>query len=215
MAMKLTADERKIDNMLRSINQHLKDVFSIFGGKSVEYEEAQKDVFTKLSTLTQIKKPEYDDNNVMTKPMQISRSRNAIAEIKLKEMENTVKDVREEQKKTGSAKMQAQKYIKKLQEKNIAPTTQNIRVYAKKLHSQEFNNTYKAIMESEKIPEFEKNTFISLCKKINVNDYSYLQYVTDYGNNLLDKYENIYQQNLGDKDDTDENARDFDINQLQ
>lgn len=214
MAMKLTESEKKIDNMLRSINQHLKDVFTTFGGKSVEYETAQNDVFTKLSVLTQIKKPEYDENNVMTKPLQLSRGRNAIAEIKLKEMEETVKDVREEQKKTGSAKMQAQKYIKKLQEKNISPTTQNIRVYAKKLHSQEFNDTYKAIMESEKIPEFEKNTFRGLCKKINVNDYTYLQYVTDYGNNLLAKYENIYQQNLGDKDDTDENARDFDINQL-
>lgn len=213
--MKLTADERKIDNMLRSINKHLNDVFTIFGGNSVEYEEAQKDVFTKLSTLTQIKKPEYDENNKMTKPMQISRSRNAIAEIKLKEMENTVKDVREEQKKTGSAKMQAQKYIKKMQAQNIAPTIQNIRVYAKKLHRQEFADMYNAVTNSENIPEFEQNAFIALCKKINVNDYGYLSYVEEYGKNLLDKYENIYQQNLGDKDDTDENARDFDINQLQ
>lgn len=214
MAMKLTADERKIDNMLRSINKHLTDVFTTFGGNSVEYEEAQKNVFTKLSTLTQIKKPEYDENNKMSKPMQILRSRNAISEIKLKEMENTVKDVREEQKKTGSAKMQAQKYISKLQAQNITPTIQNVKSYAKKLHSQEFADMYNAVTNSENIPEFEQNAFIALCKKINVNDYGYLAFVEEYGKNMLDKYENIYQQNLGDKDDTDENARDFDINQL-
>lgn len=214
MAMKLTADERKIDNMLRSINKHLSDVFTTFGGKSAEYEHAQNTVFQTLSTLTQIKKPEYDENNVMTKPLQFSRSRNAIAEIMLKDLQDTVKDVREQQKKAGSAKQQAQKYIKKLQEKNITPSVQNIRVYAKKLHTQTFNDTYKAIMEFENIPEFEKNNFISLCKKIHVNDYTYLQYVTNYGNNLLDKYENIYQQNLGDYNDTDENASEFDINQL-
>lgn len=215
MAMKLTESEKKIDNMLRSINQHLKDVFTVFGGNSAEYEQAQNSVFQTLSTLTQMKKPEYNDNNVMTSPLQILRSRNAIAEIMLKDLQDTVKDVREQQKKEGSAKTQAQKYIKKLQEKNITPSVQNIRVYAKKLHSQAFNDTYKAIMESEKIPDVEKNIFRGLCKKIHVNGYSYLQYVTDYGNNLLDKYENIYQQNLGDLDDTEENASDFDINQLQ
>ena len=213
--MKLTADERKIDNMLRSINKHLSDVFTTFGGKSTEYEKAQNEVYTKLSTLTQIKKPEYNDSGEMTSPLQLSRSRNAIAEIKLKEMENTVKDVREEQKKTGSAKMQAQKYIKKMQAQNIAPTTQNIRAYAKKLHSQDFADMYNAVTASENIPEFEQNAFIALCKKINVNDYGYLSYVEEYGKNLLDKYKNIYQQNLGDKDDTDENALYFDNNQLQ
>ena len=214
MAMKLTESEKKIDNMLRTINQHLKDVFTTFGGKSQEYETAQNEVFTKLSTLTQMKKPEYNENGEMITPLQISRSRNSISEIKLKDMENTVKDVREQQKKTGSAKMQAQKYIKKIQAQNITPTTQNIRVYAKKTHRQGFADIYNAVTNSENIPEFEQNAFIALCKKINVNDYGYLSYVEEYGKNLIDKYENIYQQNLGDSDDTDENATDFDINQL-
>lgn len=215
MAMKLTESEKKIDNMLRSINQHLKDVFAVFGGNSAEYEHAQSTVFQTMSTLTQMKKPEYNDKGEMTKPLQLSRSRNSIAEIKLKELQETVKDVREQQKREGSAKQQAQKYIKKLQEKNITPTLQNIRRYSKKLHRQDFADMYNAVTTSENIPEFEQNVFISLCKKINVNDYSYLSYVEEYGKNLIDKYENIYQQNLGDKDDTDENARDFDINQLQ
>lgn len=215
MAMKLTESEKKIDNMLRSINQHLKDVFTVFGGKSTEYEKAQNEVFTTLSTLTQMKKPEYNGNGDMISPLQLSRSRNAISEIMLKEMQDTVKDVREQQKKEGSAKQQVQKYIKKLQEQNITPSLQNIRRYSKKLHRQDFADIYNVVTNSENIPEFEQNAFIALCKKINVNDYGYLSYVEEYGKNLINKYDNIYQQNLGDKDDTDENARDFDINQLQ
>lgn len=215
MAMKLTESEKKIDNMLRSINKHLSDVFTMFGGKSAEYEHAQNAVFQTLSTLTQIKKPEYNKNGDMISPLQISRSRNAIAEIKMKDLQDTVKDVREQQKKAGSAKQQAQKYIKKLQEKNISPTVQNIRRYSKKLHRQDFADMYNAVTNSENIPESEQNAFIALCKKINVNDYSYMSYVDEYGKNLIDKYDNIYQQNLGDYNDTDENASDFDINQLQ
>jgi hypothetical protein len=215
MAMKLTESEKKIDNMLRSINKHLSDVFTTFGGNSAEYEKAQNEVFTKLSTLTQMKKPEYDSNGEMTKPLQLSRSRNAIAEIKMKDLQDTVRDVRERQKKEGSAKTQAQKYIKKMQAQNITPTTQNVKEYAKKLHRQDFADMYNAVTTSENIPEFEQNAFIALCKKINVNSYDYLSYVEEYGKNLLDKYEYVYQQNLGDYNDTDENAEEFDINQLQ
>lgn len=204
--MKLTESEKKIDNMLRSVNKHLKDVFNTFGARSTEYQTAQLQAYEQLKGMTQIKIPDTK-NNVQLAPLQILRGRNAIAEIQNRHLEKSLSELREMEKITGTAKVQMQKYIEKLKSENVEVTPQNIRDVAESMTKYQFDDVYKAVTESENIPTEFIHEFIRKCKQLSVNDYGYMVSVTEYGRNLLLKYDVIINSNLGDYNDTDENGQ--------
>lgn len=210
MAMKLTASEKKLDNTLRSINKHLNDVFKTFGGNSYEYEKAQATVKSKLKGAV-LRMPEYGTNGEMVRPLQIGRSRASLNT--LKSQTNEINDIRDFEKNVEkSAKVQAQKYIKKLKSKGVKATQQRVRDFATSIHNNSFNDIYKDVMNNTNIPDIEKNIFRNKSSKIHVDG---LEQAEQYGQELLIKYDTTYFDSLGSEPDDEPFAESFDINQLQ
>lgn len=208
--MKLTASEKKLDNTLRSINKHLNDVFKTFGGNSYEYEKAQSVVKSKLQGAV-LRMPEYGDNGEMIKPLQIGRSRQALNT--LSSQINDINDIRYFEKNVEkSAKVQAQKYIKKIKSRGIKATAQRVRDFATSIHNSSFNDIYKDVMNNNNIPDIEKNMFRNKASKIHVDG---IEQAEQYGQELLVKYDTAYFDSLGSEPDAEPFAESFDINQLQ
>lgn len=208
MSMKLTTSEKKLDNMLRSINKHLSDVFKTFGGGSHEYEKAQAVVKSQLHGNV-FRMPEYDKGK-MIKPLQLKRGRNALHAFSSQVKE--VKQVRQYEKNVEkSAKVQAQKYIERLKKDNVKPTVQNINKLAISIHRTSFNDIYSSVMNDSKIPDFEKLMFRKMSSNIHVDG---MEQAEQFGIELLTKYSDIYYDSLGDEEAYADGAEDFDINQL-
>lgn len=207
--MKLTESEKKLDNTLRSINKHLNEVFKTFGGNSYEYEKAQSVVKSKLQGAV-LRMPEYNDNGEMIKPLQIGRSRQALST--LSSQTNNINDIRNFEKNVEkSAKVQAQKYIKKIKSRGVKATAQRVRDFAKSIKKNSFNDIYKDVMNNPNIPDIEKNIFRNKASKIHVDG---LEQADQYGQELLFKYDTVYFDSLGDESDAEPFAESFDINQL-
>lgn len=208
MSMKLTTSEKKLDNMLRSINKHLSDVFKTFGGGSHEYEKAQVVVKSQLHGNV-FRMPEYDKGK-MIKPLQLKRGRNALHAFSSQTKE--VKQVRQYEKDVEkSAKVQAQTYIERLKKDDVKPTVQNIKKLATSIHGTSFNDIYSIIMNDSKIPDFEKLMFRKMSSNIHVDG---MEQAEQFGTELLTKYSDIYYDSLGDEETYADGAEDFDINQL-
>lgn len=208
MSMKLTTSEKKLDNMLRSINKHLSDVFKTFGGGSHEYEKAQAVVKSQLHGNV-FRMPEYDKGK-MIKPLQLKRGRNALHAFSSQTKE--VKQVRQYEKDVEkSAKVQAQNYIERLKKDDVKPTVQNIKKLATSIHGTSFNDIYSIIMNDSKIPDFEKLMFRKMSSNIHVDG---MEQAEQFGTELLTKYSDIYYDSLGDEETYADGAEDFDINQL-
>lgn len=209
MAMKLTASEKKLDNTLRSINKHLKDVFKTFGGNSYEYEKAQATVKSKLQGAV-LRMPEYNTSGEMVKPLQIGRSRQALNT--LSSQTNEVNEVRQYEKDVEkSAKVQAQKYLQRLKQENKSLTVQRVRDFATSIHNNSFNDIYKDVMNNSNIPDLEKDMFRQRSRNIHVDG---LEQAEQYGQELLVKYDTVYFDSLGSEPDAEPFAESFDINQL-
>lgn len=209
MAMKLTESEKKLDNTLRSINKHLNEVFKTFGGNSYEYEKAQSVVKSKLQGSV-FRMPEYDENGEMIKPMQIGRSRTALNA--LKSQANEVNEVRQYEKDVEkSAKVQAQKYLQRLEKESKPLTIQNVRGFATSIHNSSFNDIYKAVVDNSNIPPYEIDIFKGKARVIHTEG---LEQAEQYGQNLLVQYDTVYIDSLGSEPDYEPNAESFDINQL-
>lgn len=201
--------EQKVDNTLRTINKHLQDLYNILGGRSEEYELAQQQIMSKVRT-SLIDMPEYD-GKTMIKPMRLKRSKQAIAEFT--RLSKELQDIREWQKNEGTAKKQSQKYINDLKQQGITPTKEKIKQIAERLNMG-FEEVYRLVGESDKIPEFEKISFYRRCSTINAQGYDKLFECRKDGIDLLQKYGDLYEDTLPNEEDVTPNAQQFDMNQL-
>lgn len=183
-----------LDNLLRTINEYMKDMFDTFGGQSQEYMTALGQVKSAIprDTLSNIARQglEYDRDNP-TEPLQIRRGIKAEAVFSEKEMFDKLEKLRAEQRQTGTAKVQAQRYYTEQQEENEEPSLEGLRQRAADRY--DFNNNtndwYKKITDSEYATEFEKNETRKLYKEMyeDYDDQSYREAVETWCTSVLDK----------------------------
>lgn len=148
-----------LDNVLRAMNQYMKDIFSTFGGESKEYMHALKEVKENLpeEVLQQIARQGLDyEGNAPTEPLQLSRGKDSKAI--LENFEADLQNIRKEEKETGTARKQSKKYLEDAENRGLDPENIDIQEEAKKLF--EFDNStndwYDAIMADDQITDDEK-----------------------------------------------------------
>lgn len=162
-----------IDSAIRMINKHLKDIFDMFGGQSEEYMRALNQTRRNISqeVLNQTARSgNHYAYDMPTEPLQISRSKTA-KEI-YSNFTSDIQQLRNEQKASGTAKAQSQKYIRELQEKGIKPTIQNVRKQANELYNFRNNNNdwYTNLTNSPYLTEEEISDIKADYSELNGSD---------------------------------------------
>lgn len=166
-----------IKSTISAINKHLKETFDLFGGQSEEYARALNQVRDNLpnEVLQQTQRQglnyAYD---MPSKPLQISGGKQA--QNILSNFENDLQQIRTEQKETGSALMQAQKYINELKSKGQQFSRKSIREQASGIYNfrNNVNDWYKDIDKSNVLSEEEKSTLKADYSELNgADDYDY------------------------------------------
>lgn len=148
-----------LDNILRSLNQYMKDMFTTFGGESKEYMTALKDVKENLpeEVLQQTARKGLDfEGDAPTEPLQLSRGKEA--KNVLENFESDLQEIRKDQKEQGTARKQTEKYREDAENRGIDPETIDIQEEAKKLYDFDHstNDWYEAIMSDPDITDDEK-----------------------------------------------------------
>lgn len=148
-----------LDNILRSLNQYMKDMFTTFGGESKEYMTALKDVKENLpeEVLQQTARKGLDfEGDAPTEPLQLSRGKQA--KNVLENFETDLQEIRKDQKEQGTARKQTEKYREDAENRGIDPDTIDIQEEAKKLYDFDHstNDWYEAIMADPDITDDEK-----------------------------------------------------------
>lgn len=148
-----------LDNILRSLNQYMKDMFTTFGGESKEYMTALKDVKENLpeEVLQQTARKGLDfEGDAPTEPLQLSRGKEA--KNVLENFETDLQVIRKDQKEQGTARKQTEKYREDAANRGIDPETIDIQEEAKKLYDFDHstNDWYEAIMADPDITDDEK-----------------------------------------------------------
>lgn len=148
-----------LDNILRSLNQYMKDMFTTFGGESKEYMTALKDVKENLpeEVLQQTARKGLDfEGDAPTEPLQLSRGKDA--KNVLENFESDLQEIRKDQKEQGTARKQTEKYREDAANRGIDPETIDIQEEAKKLYDFDHstNDWYEAIMADPDITDDEK-----------------------------------------------------------
>lgn len=161
-----------LDNLLRTMNEYIKDMFDTFGGKSDEYMRALSQVRTSLpesvlnQTVRQGLNYAYD---APTQPLQFSRGK-ASQEI-LSNFETELIDLRAEQRKTGTAAVQAQPYYAEQEINNIEPSKEAVKRAAEERHyfDENVNDWYEEIDNAEVLTEIEKENIKADYRNLNEN----------------------------------------------
>lgn len=148
-----------LDNILRSLNQYMKDMFTTFGGESKEYMTALKDVKENLpeEVLQQTARKGLDfEGDAPTEPLQLSRGKQA--KNVLENFETDLQEIRKDQKEQGTARKQTEKYREDAENRGIDPDTIDVQEEAKKLYDFDHstNDWYEAIMADPDITDDEK-----------------------------------------------------------
>lgn len=148
-----------LDNILRSLNQYMKDMFTTFGGESKEYMTALKDVKENLpeEVLQQTARKGLDfEGDAPTEPLQLSRGKQA--KNVLENFETDLQEIRKDQKEQGTARKQTEKYREDAENRGIDPDTIDVQEEAKKLYDFDHstNDWYDAIMSDPDITDDEK-----------------------------------------------------------
>lgn len=148
-----------LDNILRSLNQYMKDMFNTFGGESKEYMTALKDVKENLpeEVLQQTARKGLDfEGDAPTEPLQLSRGKEA--KNVLENFETDLQEIRKDQKEQGTARKQTEKYREDAANRGLDPETIDIQEEAKKLYDFDHstNDWYEAIMSDPDITDDEK-----------------------------------------------------------
>ena len=166
-----------ISSTIKAINKQIKEVFDLFGGQSEEYMNALKQVREEIpdEVLQQTQRQGlnyvYD---MPSKPLQISTGKNA--QNILSNFETELKTVRNAQKETGSALMQAQKYINELKQKGKGFSRDTIKKQASGIYyfRNNVNDWYAAIKDSKALSEEEKSILKEPYSELNgSDDYEY------------------------------------------
>lgn len=166
----------KLDDTLRTINEYMKDMFDIFGGQSIEYSTALKQVREQLTDDVlerTARRGLHYDSDAPTEPLQLSRGKGA-QEI-LQAFAEDLKQLRKTQRETGTAKVQAQRYYEeqKLEDENAPADLKNVKERAQERY--DFNNNvndwYEEITNAEELTDDEIEDIKSDYSTLNV-DYS-------------------------------------------
>lgn len=151
---------KSLDNVLRTMNEYLKDMFDIFGGTSTEYSRALQQVKAALpdNVLNQVTRSGlHYAGAAPSQPLQFSRGK--AAQSVLTNFQGDLDKLRSEQRQTGTAKVQQQDYILETKIDKKAVTREEIKKRA--IERYEFNNLvndwYEDIMKDNLIDDDVKN----------------------------------------------------------
>lgn len=165
-----------LDNILRTMNEYLNDIFNTFGGQSNEYSTAVRQVRENLNdeVLQQVTRQGLDYKaDAPDKPLQFSRGKQA-KEI-LNNFQGDLTTLRAEQRKQGTAKVQAQRYYieQKLDMPDMPVSTEKLTKQAQQRY--DFNNNvndwYEEIDNAAELTELEKSGIKEMYSTLN-EDYS-------------------------------------------
>lgn len=155
-----------LDNILRTMNEYIKDIFDTFGGQSDEYMRAMRQVKENLPDQVLNKTVRQGLNyagDTPTEPLQFSRGKQS-QEV-LQNFESDLQNLRSEQRETGTANVQAQPYYLEQQlqssegetpapvSKQMVKQQANDRYY----FNSNVNDWYEDIMNSEELTNIEKD----------------------------------------------------------
>lgn len=149
-----------LDNILRTMNEYLSDMFNLFGGESMEYSTAVRQVRENLSddVITQVARTGADyESDSPTEPLQFSRGK--AAQNILSNFQSDLAQLRKEQRETGTAKTQAQRYYteQKLDEPDAPADLKRVKEQAAARY--DFNNNvndwYDDIVNSQELTDAE------------------------------------------------------------
>lgn len=148
-----------LDNILRSLNQYMKDIFNVFGGESKEYMNALKDVkeYLPQEVLERTARQGLDyEGDAPTEPLQLSRGKEA--KTVLENFGSDLKQIRDDQKKMGTVRTLSQKYYRDAENRGISPDEIDIQDEARKLYDfdNSTNDWYDEIMSDPYITDEEK-----------------------------------------------------------
>lgn len=149
-----------LDNILRTMNEYLSDMFNMFGGESMEYSTAVRQVRENIAddVLSQVARTGADyESDSPTEPLQFSRGK--AAQNILSNFQTDLAQLRKEQRETGTAKTQAQRYYteQKLDEPDTPADLKRVKEQAAARY--DFNNNvndwYDDIVNSQELTEAE------------------------------------------------------------
>lgn len=176
-----------LDNILRTMNEYIKDMYDIFGGQSVEYSTAVRQVRENLSdeVLQQVARQGLDyKSDEPTEPLQLSRGK--VAQNVLQNFAGDLQQLRKAQRDKGTARVQAQRYYleQKLDDPDAFSDLKNVKERAAERYdfNSNVNDWYEAIDNAPELTEAQKDDI--------KEDYSTLN--ADYAdpavrNNIRDK----------------------------
>ena len=152
-----------LDNLLRTINTYMSEMFTTFGGASQEYMHAVRQIREAMPDEV-LKKTIRQGLNYVgaspTEPMQFSRGKAAL-DI-LENFSTDISQLRKEQRETGTAKTQAQKYYDEQKlinpDKPVSIEELKRQVDERTYFNNNVNDWYKAIDNSVILSEDEKQS---------------------------------------------------------
>ena len=166
-----------IKTTINAINKQLKEVFDLFGGQSEEYMNALKQVRDNIPDEVLQKTSRQGLNyayDMPSKPLQLSAGKEA--QNIFSNFQSDLQALRENQKASGSALMQAQKYINDLKQQGKQFSRKAIKEKASGIYHfrNNANNWYEDIMKSAAISEEEKSLIKADYSELNgSDDYEY------------------------------------------
>ena len=173
-----------VDNLLRTVNEYMSDMFNTFGGQSTEYMNAlqqYRDLLPEAALDLYARQGNDYPGDTPDAPLLLSRgkaSQNAFEALK-----TDLEALRAAQRQAGTALVQAQKYLNELDKPpepdekkppKLQPKTREyIRQRARENYelSNNLNDWYTTIMDSEDITEPEKIMIKSYYSEINARYY--------------------------------------------
>lgn len=173
-----------IDNLLRTVNEYMSDMFNTFGGQSTEYMNALKqyrDLLPEAALDLYARQGNDYPGDTPDAPLLLSRGK--ASQTAFEALKTDLEALRAAQRQAGTALVQAQKYLnepgkppepeEKKPPKLQPKTREYIRQRARENYelSNNLNDWYTTIMESEDITEPEKIMIKSYYSEINARYY--------------------------------------------
>lgn len=167
-----------LDNILRTMNEYIKDMFDTFGGQSDEYMRTLRQVRENLPDSVLQQTTRRGLNYVAdrpTEPLQFSRGKKSL-EI-LQNFETDLSNLRQEQRETGTAAVQAQPYYleqqieaqEKGQPANVSKKLIKEQAEDRYYFNSNVNDWYDEINNAEELTELEKQEIKADYSNLNEN----------------------------------------------
>lgn len=182
----------RVDNLIKTINDYVKDMYNTFGGESNEYMNAVEQMRRALpeNVVEQYVKNMSYRGGKPEKPAQIKRSKD------LQYFREDLEELRKRQRMAGTAKVKQQKYI----EKGKKTTRQQIKQRAYERYKYDISDMYMVIMDADddKISPIEKKAVQTIYRNndVKINE----QYIRDLYERAL-RNENVMAQAVQPPDD--------------